>query len=60
MANEYKDLFSSKEELYRIVFGNYYGEDAYGKRPLSKMTSDILWDLMMLYYLTDLKNMSDE
>lgn len=60
LANEYKDLFSSKEELYRIVFGNYYGEDAYGKRPLSKMTSDILWDLMMLYYLTDLKNMSDE
>lgn len=60
LANEYKDLFSSKEELYRIVFGNYYGEDAYGKRPLSKMTSDNLWDLMMLYYLTDLKNMSDE
>lgn len=60
LANEYKDLFSSKEELYRIVFGNYYNEEAYGKRPLSKMTSDILWDLMMLHYLTDLKSVSDE
>lgn len=55
LANEYKDLFASKEELYRIVFGNYYGEEAYGKRPLSKMTSDILRDLILLYYSMDLR-----
>lgn len=60
LANEYKDLFISKEELYRIVFGNYYEEETYGKRPLSKMVSDILVDLLMLYYSIDLKNTSNE
>lgn len=38
----YDGLFESEEELYRIVFGNYIEESSYGKRPLSKMTKDIL------------------
>lgn len=58
LAKEYKDLFVAKEELYRIVFGNYYEEESYGKRPLSKMTSDILKDLMLLCYSMDLRDMS--
>lgn len=58
LANEYKDLFKSEEELYRIVFGNFYEENAYGKRPLSKVTSDILRDLIMMYYSRDLRNVS--
>ncbi len=59
LSNEYKDLFASEEELYRIVFGNYY-EEAYGKRPLSKMTSDILRDLMLLCYSMDLRNTTNK
>ncbi len=59
LASEYKDLFATKEELYRIVFGNYYEEEEYGKRPLSKMTTDILRDLMLLCYSMDLRDMSD-
>lgn len=38
----YDGLFESKEELYRVVFGNYKEETDYGKRPLSKLTRDIL------------------
>lgn len=60
LLNEYRDLFVSKEELYRVVFGNYYEEEAYGKRPLSKMTSDILRDLMMICYSVDLRVETDE
>ena len=42
----YDGLFESEEELYRIVFGNYIEESSYGKRPLSKMTKDILKKLL--------------
>lgn len=59
LANEYKDLFASKEELYRIVFGNYYDEETYDKRPLSKMITDILRDLILLCHSMDLRDMSD-
>lgn len=58
LANEYDELFDSEEEIFRIAFGNYYEEEAYGKRPLAKMTSDILRDLMLLYYSMDLRNVS--
>ncbi|RZK01386.1 MAG: hypothetical protein EOO43_24720 [Flavobacterium sp.] len=30
------------EELYKIAFGNFYNESDYGKRPLSKLTRDIV------------------
>lgn len=55
LANEYQDLFDSTEEMYRIIFGNYYKEDTYGKRPLAKMSSDIIRDLIMLCYAIDLR-----
>ncbi|MBQ6960580.1 MAG: hypothetical protein IJP78_06355 [Clostridia bacterium] len=41
----YKGLFSSKEELYQIIYGNYLDENSQAKRPLSKLTQDLLFDL---------------
>lgn len=42
---EYPNLFTSKEEVLRIVFGNYIDENELGKRPLAKLTKDILNEL---------------
>lgn len=41
----FKDLFTSKEELLRIIFGNYISKENFNKRPLSKLTHDILLQL---------------
>jgi len=38
---EYKDLFSSKEEIIQMIAGNYINEEDLGKRPLAKLTRDI-------------------
>lgn len=46
----YKLLFDSKEDLYKLVFGNYIDEESFGKRPLSKLTHDIYEDLFDIYY----------
>ncbi len=46
----YGELFETEEELYRIVYGNYREEVSYGKRPLSKLTSDIMKELMNSCY----------
>ena len=50
LFNTYNGLFESEEELYRIVFGNYMEESFYGKRPLSKLTKDILSRLLIEIY----------
>ena len=50
LFNVYNGLFESEEELYRIVFGNYMEESFYGKRPLSKLTKDILSKLLIEIY----------
>ena len=42
---EYPHLFSSKEEILRLIFGNYILEKDFGKRPLAKLTVDILEEL---------------
>lgn len=34
-------LFLNKEEMRRVLYGNYLQEEAFHKRPLSKLTSDI-------------------
>lgn len=41
-------LFESREEIYRVVYGNYLEEKDYGKRPLSKLTKDIMEKLFFL------------
>ncbi|MGG7198541.1 HNH endonuclease [Clostridium butyricum] len=43
--NNYKNLFSSEEEILRIVFGNYVNLELLGNRPLAKLTKDILDEL---------------
>lgn len=54
LLNTYDGLFESEEELYRIVFGNYMEEYDYGKRPLSKLTKDILSNLLIDIYGFDM------
>lgn len=39
----------SVDELYRLAFGNYYSEDDFEKRPLSKLTKDIVEQLVFTY-----------
>lgn len=39
----------SIEELYRLAFGNYYFEDDFEKRPLSKLTKDVVDQLIFSY-----------
>lgn len=54
LFNTYNGLFESEEELYRIVFGNYIEESSYGKRPLSKLTKDVLSKLLIDSYGFDM------
>lgn len=44
--NQYEGLFESIDELNRTVYGNYLAEEDQGKRPLSKLTQDLLYDLL--------------
>ncbi|OJY97982.1 MAG: hypothetical protein BGP13_09975 [Sphingobacteriales bacterium 40-81] len=39
----------SIDELYRIAFGNYYNEGDFEKRPLSKLTKDVVEQLVFTY-----------
>lgn len=38
-------MFESKEKLERLVYGNYLMHNDQDKRPLAKLTQDILNDL---------------
>lgn len=38
-------LFSSEDDVKRMVLGNYVNEEEYSKRPLSKLTADISKEL---------------
>ncbi len=42
---EFTDLFASREEILRIIFGNYITDDDLNKRPLAKLTKDICEEL---------------
>ncbi|MFP3592968.1 hypothetical protein [Chryseobacterium sp. SIMBA_038] len=41
-------LFSSEDDVRRMVFGNYIQENDFSKRPLSKLTRDIASELKLL------------
>lgn len=41
----FKGLFSTKEEMIKIVYGNYVKKDELHKRPLAKLTRDICLEL---------------
>lgn len=45
LYDSFPKLFKNKEELIRIAFGNYIELDDLNKRPLSKLTRDILKEL---------------
>ena len=45
LKNMYSDLFTNDDELIRLIFGNYIKEVDVNKRPLSKLTRDILKEL---------------
>lgn len=42
-------MFKSREEAYRILYGNYYEDENYGKRPLAKFTKDIFHEVNKCY-----------
>lgn len=48
IMSDYKGLFDSKEEAYRVLFSTYTNEDEYGKRTLSKLMKDILAELDLI------------
>ncbi len=45
LYRSFPNLFTSEEEVLRIIFGNYIDENDLGRRPLSKLTKDILEEL---------------
>ena len=42
---QFEGLFDSYEEFSGILFGNYLSQEDQGKRPLAKLTQDILTDI---------------
>lgn len=44
-----KNNFGTEEEIYRFIFSNYLHFDELHKRPLSKLTKDIVNELGILY-----------
>lgn len=51
LKNSFPDI-GEIDELYRLAFGNYYSEGDFEKRPLSKLTKDIVEQLGFTYSLT--------
>lgn len=45
ILRDFPDLFESDEELVRTIFSNYIEIDDLLKRPLAKMTRDLLKEL---------------
>lgn len=45
---DFPELFESDDELVRVIFGNYINEQDLLKRPLSKLTRDLLEELHIL------------
>lgn len=48
MQNYEGTLFKNKEDLLRLIFGGYINDEDLGKRPLSKLTKDILEQLEII------------
>lgn len=45
LFEQYGDIISSEEDLNRLLYGNYLNREDVGKRPLAKLTYDILEEL---------------
>ena len=48
LLQNYGDLISSEEELDRLIYGNYVNIEDANKRPLAKLTHDILEELNII------------
>ena len=48
LSSTYKDFNVSKEEMYRLAYGNYYDAKYFNKRPLAKLTKDIALQLKLV------------
>ncbi|MFY2253205.1 hypothetical protein ACOSZH_25240 [Priestia megaterium] len=42
IKNNFSGLFQSDKDMMRVIYGNYLEKDDLGKRPLSKLTKDIV------------------
>ena len=45
---QYNGLFTTKSELYQTLYGNYLKKEHQGKRPLAKLTQDLLIELHVM------------
>ena len=41
-------LFKNEEDLLRLIFGGYISDEDLGRRPLSKLTKDMLEQLEII------------
>ena len=48
MKNYEGTLFKNREDLIRLIFGGYITDEEISKRPLSKLTKDILEQLEII------------
>lgn len=48
LYENFKDLFADKDDVKRLIFGNYINDQDVHKRPLSKLTTDICKELNLL------------
>jgi hypothetical protein len=55
----YTGLSTSKEELYQIAFGNVVDSRALYRRPFSKITRDLAFELGLMKYLVDIYGLDE-
>lgn len=48
IQNSFSGLFEDKDDIFRYLFGNYYQQGDLLKRPLSKLTRDLLMELDLI------------
>ncbi|WP_237276422.1 hypothetical protein [Tenacibaculum ovolyticum] len=46
LKTTFSELNISKNEMYRLIFGNYLDESEFSKRPFSKLTKDLTEDIL--------------
>lgn len=59
LTTQLQSLFSTEDEIYRAIYGNYLNEEDWNKRPLSKFTYDIAKEVLDAYGI-DLKRGNEE
>jgi hypothetical protein len=49
LITQLEALFKNKSEIYRMIYGNYLDEKDWNKRPLSKLTFDVVAETLKAY-----------